>query len=1092
MSFQNFSRAQLRDFVKQHRPQFAEARLPSIDLRRSNAYIRGALQDYMSILNPKPLPVPPKKTKKPLPPTPVRRSPFISGRDAPAAYGLKLEIEKIANYANQDPARVDKIVRTDIAKYESEISKIQDPIFTIIIPSDTKQSVQGPFRYKPEALIGWLRNYISHVGEYTEPEVFINFYERGSPKNQPEFELWTNTSSENCVYKLLQNQNLTKAQLDSAKKIMEKHNITGDKNTGLGVNKTIVKEIYEAKSGIRLVVKNILGAVWYDPDTTNSKKRRTVIITAHDEHALPYEAILEFPTKVTYVDDVSFKALTLDSEKIGYELVEDKDDLVAVKVGDTIYKKQFPMETQEDLTNSDYFNCFTEESYQYRKWKKENRLRAPTNVYFDIAKQADAHLTSQKFIQYTPGKTQAHGYDMNKAFPSFKTNKLYEIFGIPINHMSLYNHHIQNVTPSDLMFTGFVYVTNVKHIGEQGRFIFDIDHIVNDHWYTTLRIYNAVKQNYITTDITQIVLAKKEDLKFPFDHDLNNKKINNAFIGRLISGASDKSKKIVTRKFTCNNADELSYIQHTLEQQYGTTAAVYDNRVTAFVPLSTRRNQLHQIHSFIIDYQQTTFVNKMIECLDYKIISYNTDGFFTQLPVPEKIVKPSLNPGEFKYTGKNTITWDASFTRYTYAHPVALPQTIPTYDNRPHTDVTLITGPAGCGKSYKYIYQEPRVGLSIGFPTNKLVADCIDKFTQPTLLKIENPVQQTAVPLFHGPTTGSVEYMCRLLNEIEECNSSISQSSTLPSSEGQTEQLEEPENSNEPPTPKVYITTIHKLFDLCKTKKPAPLVENIVVDEVSLISYEHLSVIANYCHLNRVNLILIGDVDSKTAWSNQRGVIETKRPTFNFRNVFSELTFSEIQWEPSMTEPRFRRQANPEHWDFIQSLRDKDQATQLELLIANPLVTKIADPNEFKKINNPLGISSTHANIYKFNALLDDPSTTQVPARCMKTTKDKDGNYIETNGSLKLVDRSKVWFGRKKASDKSQSKYEAAYFVTSDMIQGTSVAQPIIVDTTDMMKGFLYTAVSRCRDLSNVYLYMTPQDKCQDQYQDYDMSEYEI
>lgn len=120
---------------------------------------------------------------------------------------------------------------------------------------------------------------------------------------------------------------------------------------------------------------------------------------------------------------------------------------------------------------------------------------------------------------------------------------------------------------------------------------------------------------------------------------------------------------------------------------------------------------------------------------------------------------------------------------------------------------------------------------------------------------------------------------------------------------------------------------------------------------------------------------------------------------------------------------------------------------------------------------NWIGISSTHKSIHDKNAKIQERHKFEnVRARATKTRKDKKGKYLEVNGGLSFQPKDKVWFGKTKANQKTNMGYEAAYFITADMIQGASLNETIVIDTENMSEGFLYTAVSRCRDINQLRL----------------------
>lgn len=183
--------------------------------------------------------------------------------------------------------------------------------------------------------------------------------------------------------------------------------------------------------------------------------------------------------------------------------------------------------------------------------------------------------------------------------------------------------------------------------------------------------------------------------------------------------------------------------------------------------------------------------------------------------------------------------------------------------------------------------------------------------------------------------------------------------------------------------------------------------------------------------------------------------------------------FTHVEWKNEDTPQEFRRQSDAEHWDFIQQLRTKSWDLQLTDVYTK---CKNISPEQLinKWDNNWIGISSRHSNVSMYNKAIRNKQQEidhiTCRARTTKTIKNKDGTYKSINGQLTTQLIDDVSFERTSSNDATKSLYEAAYFVTSDMIQGTSLDEIIVIDPEQMLDGFLYTAISRCRNLDNVYI----------------------
>lgn len=953
---------------------------------------------------------------------------------------------KIVTY-HSDPKYNLKVIKLMLDEHETALRGKVIRITTMIYPDTTKTSLGlsvddarsanmiplkivtgAPTLYNKKEIAGKilrLTGTISGSAEWISNLMYINIYSSGSPRKADDFTLWDGKDL-NCVLKAINRKCPKKTEV--IKKFAKKH----FNDFKISCDKTMIRKIHKALR-VRVVVKTIFGDTWFDSDPDNKNRYVCVKVLGHEDHASEYSPIADFSSVVHYVDSVDEKIAELIETKVAFEIVT-KEEMIgnhidhknmAVKCGLTIFKHKFDMD-EEDYENEEYFNCTDAGQYRYKKFKNTNKLNVLKGVYFDITRESDCHMTCQMLSEYEINKTKAYSYDMNKAFPSFRTSPLFDRFKFAVGYFDL------RKTTAPLMDViskpGFSRVNDIEYIGAPGDFIEKVKHIVDQHWYSNIRLYNAVTKGYIKLEVKLTVLCNKsEDLDFPFTTE---KRFNNSFIGRLTSGASDST---FFKTYVCKKEEERNHLLSCFEDSHNNAGPAIVDEKTGYIKLPYaslgKSNQKHQIHTCIIDYQQTTFINKMIECLDYDVITYNTDGFYTRREVPKSIIEHSLIPGEFKREGFQAIQWQSKEERTLKSFNDFILPHAPEHNGEKMSNLMLFTGPAGCGKSYKHIFDQPRINCSFAFPTHKLVSDCKRKIQKER--KIYVPGDEFGLTFTMGNSSTS----------YTEVSQGVSYT----------------------------IDTFHKLCEItkgAKKKKSGAISLNIVVDEVSLISKQYMEGIMKYCDSIRANLIAIGDINHDGS-SHQRGTVGDQ--------MGKELLekFIHVEWKNEDTPQEFRRQSDADHWDFIQQLRTKSwdlQLTDVYSKCKNITTEQLVN----KWDNNWIGISSRHTNVTMYNRLIRDKqqelSLETCRARTTRTTKNKEGEYKSINGQLTTQLIKDVSFERMSSTDETSSLYEAAYFVTSDMIQGTSLDEIIVIDPESMLDGFLYTAISRCRNLDNVYI----------------------
>lgn len=558
--------------------------------------------------------------------------------------------------------------------------------------------------YSPEKAERFIN---SVLRDYPQSKTFYFQLYKDYMSAQP-FELFDSVNS-NCVIEVL--EATVRAAKDSAKQlhILEtiKKSILQD---GTGFTVKHAEEVYR-KLAIKLRIYHNQG-IWYNKES--KKNCKTVMVYAHDNHASPYTPLKRI-TQVEYIehnDEIEHCGLTpqkhcstaifgaphiqtnamTDEKYVGFTIR-------AYHQENKIYKTYRP--PAPDDTNPDYYSSTTELAYRFKKWKTQNNLRAPAEPYFSLIKSASHLIGTQQFEQHD-AKQHFHA-DINKAYPSYRTNKYYEQFKLPLGY---YNFGKINDSPYNIVSkTGWSIIQDVQITHP---LLQRMAYIQNNNIYTHVRLFQLLELGYATFTISATITSVGEDLEMPFNFDAQHKKFNNAFVGNLIA-----SNKTSESYYTSNNRSELEQIKYDSSKRDGFITAYFINDQTLQVSFKNEsKKQLYNIHTYIIDYAHTLMVAAMCANYDKQIISFHTDGFYTHHKTD--IVSSQVH-GQFKQEFKQ-INYTSTFTAPKHTAP-ELPEFIPTIQNNANNTLTI--GVSGCGKS-RQIFLNPYHDSNLCCPTHKL------------------------------------------------------------------------------------------------------------------------------------------------------------------------------------------------------------------------------------------------------------------------------------------------------------------------------------------------------------------------------------
>lgn len=866
-------------------------------------------------------------------------------------------------------------------------------VFFVFDKHGNQQSFPSDELYTPENAKNFYHGVIKNKYEQFE-NVYIYIYPKKDYEPQ-DFQLFTNEIDYNCVLETIKRQQ---------PKLSKKVDKINEENKQLPATKLKIQK-WASILNIRIIIYNQIN-VWFDTDPTGANQRVSVRIYADNDHASDYVPIKKTTTQLIVPQNEILKTFQhIHKPKFIYGSAPTSDNPEdqlyaqyspqAFKYADTIVKAYQPPAPDSD--NPFYFTCIDELQYQYKKFINDNHLTPFTNEFHEIAKLANHHHTP---IQFNPPTVNLFNYDQPQAFPSFKSNPLYEKFKFFTGYPTL----IKNPPPTIINNPGFSLVTNVQL---NHPTLVKMQEIQENCWYDHIVLYYLQSNNLASFDITASLFSQTpENLEFPFKQldpspDIRNKqkKFNNSFIGKLIAGGQNNNffQTYVTN--TKNDHDQLMYELQKSPDVVDAYDGPYPNTIES-VQKSKKQNQFYNLHTNILAYQRTSFLALILQVNPIELISYCVDGFFT--------TKPQHLHGNIKYdTTKTEQNFSAS--EIPSPHPINTINVIdiPNYNDHPIYKKLLVNGPPGCGKSY--LYKTTPVANSIMLaPDNDLKNDYInDRF----------------------PTADTYHGHFRLNSE-------------------------------------------HTEFK--------PTYQTIVIDEATKIPREHLTIIEDHCNKYRLNLHLVGDMEKRTKdiyvdrYHEGERVLQMKK--VDYVHIFQRPPpaiagnpIDSLDGYHIITRISLHRRQNDIDAKVLDSFRDMSPAQILKYLREHntKTITEQQLLTEFKDKQEFTGISAIHSRINHLNNQIakDYTPITPIKSKATKTTNE------HRKGEIVYKPKQLVDFTRTKATDEIKKDYEAAYFQTSDSVQGKTIDGPIIIDSNHMrLENSLYTALTRCRDLNQIHL----------------------
>lgn len=550
--------------------------------------------------------------------------------------------------------------------------------------------------YSPNALNGFIHGVIVKIYELNTVTIVL-------AKNngaECDFNLAENPNL-NCVLAaILQEVPKKAAVINKLSNEFKRKNITR-------VNKELAR-IIAKKTRVRLIFKDQLTNDWFNTDPENKNKRQSITLFAHNNHATLYKPPNFTITDVSYCTPENIREIFDNQHGVKRTFV--KTDGVNHTIQAFIHSGCMYKTYRPPSTDPIYYSCINELSFEYKKWVVSKDVKPPQGLFYDVLRLADHHLTTQQFKNYQ-STDYFHHHDMVKAFPSFMYSPLYEQYQFPDIDFNLFRVDIDDL--SILSHTGFVVVEDVVYHNEV---IEAIKWIQSGCIYTTMRIHTAITNGWISCRLSYLITCSKRDYQIPLAnlHYAFNKSFNVKFIGRMIVGGHGQETQ---EYYYTKDENEMAQMLYECDRDGLQSVPDHDNGLLTVIKKQTSKKALWHIHSYILDYQQCTFMKALTAIGLDTMVAFNVDGVYT-----DKIVKlpPDITgdaPGKIISGGKSignlSSTWEAT-EHTTVDLGLFNPPPLSVWLGR--TNGAVVIGPAGCGKSHDF-FNTPLVDSVICTPT---------------------------------------------------------------------------------------------------------------------------------------------------------------------------------------------------------------------------------------------------------------------------------------------------------------------------------------------------------------------------------------
>lgn len=464
---------------------------------------------------------------------------------------------------------------------------------------------------------------------------------------------------------------------------------------------------------INIQTYTALGAKLNQPwDSFGTKGKKKIPIKIHNEHAtiipgklsvseIRYHEYLEVPSRTSVVDeDYFYSQNPNDTQRPKY--------FTELLGGKLIMNKQFRPSSvstrAEDDSDLDLAYIFTTEQMMYHLFKLKYNLKTiPDNNIRQIVKSSE-HFVGKRVLEPLTNQKYTE-VDHNKSYVSFEQSPYY--IGFPTNNLT-------PVKPEFARNPAFYIISNMSNVPRCFQLIFNYESgpiVLAQPTYEFLLDQNTqIDIDYILDGEFQHISIVDFANSFEISDD-DKKLFRNQLIGRTITGGLKEVKCEKYRYKNESERDQLVYEAQTNDLPY----AVDEEYNTVTIQQPKIAKGFFNFHSYILAYSSAQLMAKWIELESkFQIVAYNVDA----IVLKDNYFENSNEIGQWKSGPLKNYYRQFKVNATITPREYQIPQ-IPVTNYDPPRMNTIITGPAGIGKSHKWKI-DPLYDQIILTPTHEL------------------------------------------------------------------------------------------------------------------------------------------------------------------------------------------------------------------------------------------------------------------------------------------------------------------------------------------------------------------------------------
>jgi len=471
-----------------------------------------------------------------------------------------------------------------------------------------------------------------------------------------------------------------------------------------------------------------------------------------------------------------------------------------------------------------FFEQFSENDYMYYNTQRELYDYSMSSIHFPCV-----------YVRTKLKKKLRNDYiqlDKNKAYGSYRYNKYYDECLFPNGLLGIYQN-TDNLPTKDIVDkagVSTIYNIDYSNLNDNEKKYFNtLNFLVEYNTYPNNYLYYCYNVLNIHFDIKIMAFSNtKKDITINEDY-IKKYGIHKMLYGVCQYGRDIKEIKLHSEHQTLNNfvndlcSDDDYFINNNIkthynndcdELDYGTTEEliqnvnkeqiqVQDDNIIICKNIKDKRN-LSYVSSYIIGYNLIDMLDKLRHIDFEHVIKVHTDSIlFKNEYRYTKLFNINKKIGGWKeeetkvYGSSDDILKDNGY----YADVFSDDYLPLTPDKLKYTDINLITGGAGCGKTTRMLNKDFKEQLHNSiylYPSHDLKQILIDKYS------VDVPINAITYQLFI--------------------------------SDG------------------FYKNPAYRYILRCK---------NVIVDEITMINKKEINKIVTMCKKHNFNLILLGDMDEK-------------------------------------------------------------------------------------------------------------------------------------------------------------------------------------------------------------------------------------